>query len=161
MKSLKESVKRVFKDIKEYGWVAVIFLVYYVIVHLMRASFCPMIHFTGLPCGGCGLTRAFLYIATGQWERAAYINPMAFLIIVFALYCAYFRYVKGTKIKGFSVMFVILIGVVLIFYVARMYLFFPDRVPYVYTKDNVLSSRIPGYEDAIYNLIRFLRETRS
>ena len=160
MKSLKESVKRLLKDVKAYGLAAVVFLGYYIIVHLMRASFCPMIHLTGLPCAGCGLTRAFLFIATGQWERAAYINPMAFLVILFALYCAYFRYYKGTKIKGFSVMFVLLISIVLIFYAVRMYLFFPDRVPYVYTRDNVFAGRIPGYEDAVYRLIRFLREFR-
>ena len=160
MKRLKEGGKRLLADIKEYGWIAVIFPVYYVIVHLMRTSFCPMIHLTGLPCAGCGLTRAFLFIATGQWGRAAYINPMACLVILFALYCAYFRYYKGTKIKGFSVMFVLLISIVLIFYAVRMYLFFPDRVPYVYTRDNVLSNRVPGYEDVVYRLIRFLREFR-
>lgn len=160
MKRLKEGGKRIFADIKEYGWAAIIFLGYYLVVHLMRASFCPMLHVTGLPCAGCGLTRAFLYIITGQWGRAAYINPMAFLIIVFCLYCAYFRYYKGTKIKRFSGMFVILISIVLVFYGVRMYLYFPDRIPYVYAKDNVLSSHIPGYEEAVYKIIRFLRELR-
>lgn len=160
MKNLREGVKRLTDDIKEYGWAGVVFLGYYLVVHVFSSAFCPMIQLTGLPCAGCGLTRAFLFLAQGQFARAAFINPMVFPIIAFLLYCGFFRYILGKKVVGFTLLFVLLVTGMLIFYGIRMYLYFPDRVPYVYAKDNVLASRVPGYEDIIQKLIQFLRETR-
>lgn len=161
MKKLRESVKRLFADIRQYGPAGIVFLVYYVLVHFFRTAFCPMISVTGLPCAGCGLTRAFLYLLKGQIGRAAGIHPMCFPIIAFLIYCGYFRYVKGTKIKGFSFLFALLVAVMLIFYGVRMYLYFPDRVPYVYTSDNLLAARIPGYQKFINQLIQMIRASRS
>ncbi|MGN0377787.1 MAG: DUF2752 domain-containing protein [Suilimivivens sp.] len=160
MKKLRKGIDRLFADLKEYGWAGVVFLVYYAIVHLFRASFCPMLNLTGIPCAGCGLTRTFLYLVTGQVKRAVYMNPMAFLIIVFLLYCGYFRYIKGTKIKGFRVIFALLIAAMLVFYAVRMYLYFPDRVPYVYKRDNVLANRVPGYQSLIDRLLQMIRASR-
>lgn len=157
MEKIKESAKRLFKDIKEYSPAAVVFLVYYLIVHFTRSAFCPLINLTGFPCAGCGLTRAFLYMAMGQFKRAAYINPMAFLIVLFLVYCGYFRYIKGTKIKGFKIFFTLLIICMLAFYAVRMYLYFPDRVPYVYTENSILARKVPGYENAVKQLIRAIR----
>ena len=160
MIKLRKIGKRLLADIKEYGWAGIVFLVYYGLVHLFRAAFCPMIHWTGLPCAGCGLTRAFLYMLQGEFARAAYINPMSYLLIIFLLYCGYYRYIRGTKIKGFTVVFGILITVMLVFYGVRMFLYFPDRVPYVYTGDNVLANRLTGYKDMVAKLIAILRGLR-
>lgn len=161
MKKIKESAERLFKDIKEYSPAAVVFLVYYLFVHFTRTAFCPLINMTGFPCAGCGLTRAFLYMASGQFKRAAYINPMAFLIVLFLVYCGYFRYIKGTKIKGFKVLFSLLVISMLVFYVVRMFLYFPGRVPYVYTEDNVFSRRIPGYRNMAERLIQLIKNIRA
>lgn len=160
MTTIKRSVNRLIADIKEYGWAGVVFLGYYVVIHIFRAAFCPMIATTGLPCAGCGLSRAFLYLFSGQIKRAAYINPMCFLIVVFLLYCGYFRYIKGEKIKGFRLLFGLLVFAMLLFYAVRMYLYFPDRIPYVYTRNNLLANRIPGYQDMINKLLQMIRASR-
>lgn len=160
MKKVKECGKRICRDIKEYFPAVLVFLVYYIIVHAIRAAFCPLINFTGFPCAGCGLTRAFLYIAAGQFGKAAYVNPMSFVIIVFLIYCGYFRYIQGTKIKAFSRLFALLVICMLIFYGIRMYLYFPDRIPYVYTDRNFLSKTLPGYEDTVKKLLQMIRVSR-
>ncbi len=160
MKKLKETGRRLLADVKEYGMAGILFLAYYGLVHLFRTAFCPMIHFTGLPCAGCGLTRAFLFLLRGEFARAASINPMVYLVIFFLLYCGFFRYIKGTKIKGFSVLFGSVIAVMLLFYLIRMYQCFPERVPYVYARDNVLANHWPAYQEMITRCIRFLREVR-
>ncbi len=160
MHKIKAIADRLMADIKEYGWAAIVFSAYYMLVHLLRITFCPLLHMTGIPCAGCGLTRAFLYILQGDFVRAAYINPMAYVIIVFIIYCGFWRYVKGTKIKGFSVWFGIVMGIMLFFYLYRMYLYFPDRVPYTYSQNNVLANRLPGYEEFIARVIRELQELR-
>ena len=115
---------------------------------------------TGFPCAGCGLTRAFLYLGSGQLERAMYMNPMALLVIVFALYCGYYRYIRLTAVKHFSLALGLLITVMLVFYGVRMYLYFPDRVPYVYTRRNVLAERFPGYQQLVDQLLNRIRENR-
>lgn len=43
-------------------------------------------HFlTGLPCLFCGGTRAVRAVGHGQWEMAAYLNPLAFPAVLLAL----------------------------------------------------------------------------
>ena len=49
----------------------------------------------------------------------------------------------------------------LVFYAVRMYQYFPDRVPYVYTKNNVLANRVPGYQDLMDKVIQIIRASRS
>lgn len=160
MKKLKSAGNRIIKDIKGYGMAGVVLVVYYFVVHFFRRAFCPMVTITGFPCAGCGLTRTFLYLLQGQLEKAAYLNPMAFPIIGFCLYCGYFRYIKGSAVKGFGILFSILIAVILIFYAYRMYLYFPDRVPYTYARDNILAQRIPGYQELADRLIKIVRASR-
>ncbi len=149
MKKAKKSFDRIVKDIKEYSPAGIVFLVYYLLIRVTGRAFCPLINLTGFPCAGCGLTRAFLYMASGDFERAAYINPMSFLILLFLVYCGYFRYIRGTAIKGFKTVFALLVACMLIFYAVRMYLYFPHRVPYVYAEGNMLSRIIPGYRSMV------------
>lgn len=161
MTKLRESAKRIYADIRQFGPAGLVFLGYYGLVHFFKTAFCPMLGMTGLPCAGCGLTRAFLYLLQGQIGRAANINPMCFPIIAFLIYCGYFRYTKGKKIKWFPFLFGLLIVVMLVFYAVRMYLYFPDRVPYVYTRNNVLANRVPGYQNLIDKVIQTIRASRS
>lgn len=161
MQKIKNIANRIGADIKAYGPAGLVFLGYYLLVHFIRSAFCPMLALTGMPCAGCGLTRAFLYLFSGQLSRTVYIQPMAFAILAFLLYCGYFRYIKGSKIKGFTPLFVLLMVSMLIFYAVRMYLYFPGRVPYVYMKDNLLARRLPGYEVWVNRLILFLEELRA
>lgn len=160
MIKIKQCINRILSDIKEYFPAVLVFFVYYIIIHMIRAAFCPLINLTGFPCAGCGLTRAFLYIATGQFEKAAYMNPMSFLIILFLLYCGYFRYIRGTGIKCFKLLFTVLILSMLAFYGIRMYLYFPDRIPYVYTDRNFLGKMVPGYGNMVKKLLQIIRASR-
>ena len=57
--------------------------------------------------------------------------------------------------------FALLLAVMLVFYAVRMYQYFPDRVPYVYTKNNVLANRVPGYQDLMDKVIQRIRASRS
>lgn len=151
---------RIGADIKEYGGIVPVFVGYYLLVHALRSTFCPMLALTGIPCAGCGLTRAALYLLGGQPARAAYINPSIFVVLLFLLYCGYFRYIRGGTIRGFRWAFAALIFLVLAIYAVRMYCYFPYRSPYVYQKDNLLSNRIPWYGDWIQKGIQWLRGLR-
>lgn len=41
---------------------------------------CPLHGLLGMPCPGCGLTRAFCCLAHGQFATAAGYNPLCFLV---------------------------------------------------------------------------------
>lgn len=47
--------------------------------------FCPLKKLIGIPCPGCGSTRAILYLSKGRFREALYMNPLALLV---ALFCA-------------------------------------------------------------------------
>jgi len=43
-------------------------------------SVCPFYNLTGLPCPGCGLTRAFVCLGHGQWHESLHWHPLGWLI---------------------------------------------------------------------------------
>lgn len=43
-------------------------------------SICPFYNLTGLPCPGCGLTRAFVCLGHGQWRESLHWHPLGWLI---------------------------------------------------------------------------------
>lgn len=130
---------RIAADIKQYGMAGVILLLYTGIVNLLFHAFCPSVIFCGLPCPGCGMTRAALCVLTGRWRRAWQLNPVIFPIVLATLYFAVNRYLLGQRVKGLKWCLILIAGLLIIVYLVRMYLYFPNREPYVYVKDNVLA----------------------
>ncbi len=81
------------------------------------------------------------------------LNPAAGLWIAWALCFAGERYIAGRSSKkllwaaGGIILFMAAV------YICRMVLYFPDRPPYVYTKDNFLSHWVPGYGQIVKKLV--------
>ncbi|MDE6974555.1 MAG: DUF2752 domain-containing protein [Lachnospiraceae bacterium] len=143
---IRKAAERVKRDIRQFWAVGVAFAIYSVIVRSVFGAFCPFLIVTGFPCAGCGLTRAGLHLLRGNFSQAAALNPSIFIVALFMLYCVYFRYLKGTKITGFSFVLGVLVVVTLVVYIYRMHLYFPNKVPYVYYKRNLLTEIFPWYE---------------
>lgn len=128
-------------------------MVCYALIHVIFEAFCPLLVITGIPCAGCGLTRAFLFLFSGQFARAMHMNPSVLLVLAFILYFVFFRYVLGKKVKGLNVCLVLLVAGMLIIYGYRMWMYFPQQVPYVYHEDNLLAKQFPLYEDWVKRLL--------
>lgn len=152
MLKLRKIVSRIGTDIKAYYWAGIIFLLYFLGANFLFGVLCPQLIITGIPCAGCGLTRAAFCLIWGQVRQAAQINPSVFPAAFFLLYCGYFRYIKGKKIRKFGGILAILVAVMLVIYGCRMYRYFPDKEPYVYYENNLMAGRIPGYEEWISKL---------
>jgi hypothetical protein len=45
-----------------------------------QASICLFRRATGIPCPGCGMTRAFGHLAQGEWMAAAADHPLALVL---------------------------------------------------------------------------------
>ena len=59
------------------GFAAAVFLRLWVPGSGPETSFCFSRRVLGLPCPGCGMTRAFAYLAKGQWSAALAAHPLA------------------------------------------------------------------------------------
>jgi len=149
----KQIIGRVISDIKEYWIIAPAVLILYVALHKIMGAFCPSVWITGFSCPGCGMTRAFLFVLTGQFARAFRINPSIYLWIVFGIYFIIQRYIRGKSVKGGMLFISIIVCIMLIIYIHGMLTGFPSQHPYVYTPDNVLEKYIPGYEQVVRSFI--------
>ena len=92
---------------------------------------CSFKRMTGLPCPGCGLTRAFCSISHGQIGQAWSFNPFAFLFYALAVYFVLRPWVKKhypqaevrfVKSRWSTIMPLALLGGMLVFGVLRMIL---------------------------------------
>lgn len=143
---------RLGKDIREYWPVVLPLAAYLIITEVIFGSICPMVIMTGLPCPGCGLTRAALYFLSGRIRESLYINPMGIPVVCLLAYFFFNRYVSGKRAKGLMPLIAAASAALLVLYCVRMYKYFPDREPYVYTERNILAGMWGGYEEILRSL---------
>lgn len=152
--SMKKYIKvvsiRVIADVKGYGVAMAAVLLYAVAVNLIFHAFCPLVILSGFPCPGCGVSRATLCFMTGRWQSAWQMNPVIFPIVLFAAYFCLCRYLLGRKVKGAKTGIAVIFVLLFVVYCLRMYLHFPDRIPYVYVEENVLARIFPFYEQILH-----------
>lgn len=142
---MKKIWQRVFADIKRYWIIVACILVAYIVLRKVRGAFCPSVIIFGLPCPGCGVTRAALYVLKGQFAEAFYINPGVYLWIAFLLYIIVVRYIMGKPLKH-AMLFITIIAILMIARFAYgMYMYYPMRPPFSYTGGNVMEDIIPDY----------------
>ena len=61
---------------------------------LPEVPVCPFYALTGLPCPGCGLTRAFCCISHGELGHAWHLNPFGFLFYAFCIVLAVWPFLR-------------------------------------------------------------------
>lgn len=143
----KQAAGRAWKDMKEYKWLGLVLVLYYLLMEVVFSAFCPLVIITGFPCPGCGITRAFLCVLTGQFVRAWNINPLIYGVILVTLYAGVQRYLLGRKVRGLRKILCILAILMIGVYVYRMYRYFPHRPPMSITRGSLFERFIPGYKE--------------
>ena len=136
-------IKNVWSDIKNIKWAIFVIAVYWVIANFLFGQFCPMRIMTGLPCPGCGATRAGLMVLSLRWKEAMEMNPTVFLWIPYILFLFYQRYVGKKQPKLSNILLVIIGVVVLLWYVVGMALYFPNKEPFTFFDGNILQKCYP------------------
>ncbi len=155
---LREIRNRVQRDLREYRYAIAGLFLYYVVTRLVFRAFCPMVIITGLPCPGCGLSRAVWFFLTGQFARSFSLHPLGVFWLALLMYAAVERYGAGRRIsKGLCVGLVILCAATLCLYGYRMAVIFPDRPPVSYTGRNIMERCIPGYRQKVLGFFRLYR----
>lgn len=152
-KKVLEIGGRIKKDIRQYGAGLLAALLLYFLFHVLFDAFCPSVLISGFPCPGCGMTRAVLYLFRGHFERSWALNPAAVFWVIWILLFAFERYVRNRRPKGLSLAACGILLFMVAAYIIRMYMYFPDRPPYVYTGNNLFSRTVPGYAKIVRHLI--------
>lgn len=136
---LCDALRLFLNDIKSAKWAIVVIIAYFVFFRKMLYSLCPAVVLTGFPCPGCGLTRAGAALLCldfyGAWKIHPFIYPIVLLLLLFCLH----RYILMRKnALFFKWCGVCLLLSMIIFYVWRMYRYFPGDPPMSYYRYNVL-----------------------
>ncbi|MGN1267184.1 MAG: DUF2752 domain-containing protein [Dorea sp.] len=133
-------IKLLIKDIKAAGWAILLVIAYLVFLKDYLYSLCPLKMILGIPCPGCGMTRAVFRVLhldfIGAWKYHPFIYP---IILIFLLFC-WERYIL--RKKDMKLVKRIIIGTAVamcIFYIYRMIRYFPDTTPMLYYQNNVLN----------------------
>lgn len=130
--------KAVWKDIKNIKWALLAILLYYILTRILFREFCPMRIITGLPCPGCGATRAGLYVLTFRFKEAWQMNPTIFLWILYILYFLWQRYIGKNRKKLSNILLVFVCLCAIMCYIIGMLYYFPHREPYTYYEGNLI-----------------------
>ena len=101
---------------------------YVIIASLFSSTICVFKNITGLPCPGCGLTRAYLSLFHGDIGKAFKYHPLFLLPAILIIILIY----NKVKINRFNINERLVIGFIIIFlavYALRMITLFPNYAP--------------------------------
>lgn len=87
----------------------------------------------GIPCPGCGMTRAYIALLKLDIEQAFTMHPLFWTLpLIFTIYCIDRK--KALCLKAIIVIAVLFILV----YIYRMAIFFPHTEPMLFNKESIL-----------------------
>lgn len=110
------------KDIYNLRFAIIPIAIYLIVMQIAFGTICPMKAFTGIPCPGCGLTHATIYLFTGQFKKSFEANPTAIFWIISVLAFFIDRYFYKLKIKVFPTVFIIVGIMTIIVYILKYFI---------------------------------------
>ena len=127
-------------DLKKYAPLILSIITACIINQLIFHKICPIAIFTGFPCPGCGITRAFYYLITLRWHKALTMNPCIFLWIILIIILFINRYILTKKFTTKTInTLLIATGIVsILIYIFRMINMYPNIEPLTYYNNNIL-----------------------
>lgn len=143
---MKFNYKLLRKDIKVAVPVLLAATIIVIVTEAVMGKICPARMFLGIPCPGCGVTRAFALVLKGRLWEATVMHPLWIFLIVLAIAFFIVRYMIEDREKSDRLVrilkkcFVILMVLSVIYYVYRMIAWFPNRAPMLYDEDNLIKN---------------------
>ncbi|TCT16117.1 uncharacterized protein DUF2752 [Natranaerovirga pectinivora] len=111
---------------------------------LLNISICMFYNTTGIPSPSCGMTRAFISLFKGNIADAFWYHPLFVLPLLLPL--LYIKPIRDNK-KCLNTLIAIGIIVLLVTWVIRLVLLFPNREPFLFNPNAL----IPRIYDFIFN----------
>ena len=131
-------LRRTLRNAAAAWWVLLIIVGYSVFAGFFLGTTCLFASITGLPCPGCGSTRALFMLLTGDVVESLRLHPLLIpSIIVICIYIiVWFTHDKTPRWmeKTLIVYSIALIAL----YAVRMLLLFPNETPMTYNNKAIL-----------------------
>ena len=136
---MRRALKLLWKDIKDIKWAIIIIIAYFALGRYFLYSLCPLVRVTGLPCPGCGLTRAGFALLRLDLAGAYRIHPFIYPIAGYIAVFGWNRYIMGRRMgKKLKAGLTVLMVLVILFYGWRMWMYFPGEPPMSYYERNLV-----------------------
>ncbi|HEX3030153.1 MAG TPA: DUF2752 domain-containing protein [Clostridia bacterium] len=108
------------------------------IVSLMDGNTCLFKLFSGMPCPGCGMTRAYMRLAHLNISAALFYHPLFVIPPILAVVILFKNKGYISKVYKSNIFWGALLIVILGVWAARMFLLFPDTPPMDYYKGSLI-----------------------
>lgn len=108
-------------------------------VFLLDGNLCVYKRTLGIPCPGCGMTRAFISLAKLDIRAAFYYHPLFILPVLLAVLFL-FKNRFAAKVYKSNRFWLAILFIVLSVYLYRMVTLFPDQAPMDFNSKAVLPS---------------------
>ena len=114
--------------------------VFYIFTFLLgNRTLCVFKTTYGIPCPGCGMTRAFIYFFRGNISKAFYYHPLFFLLIITLLIVIFRNKDYVSKIYNSKIFWIVILVVFIIVWAVRMVIMFPNLEPLDFNHHSLLS----------------------
>lgn len=121
-KQMKLIWKRMKKDIKNFYPIILALIFYWIVTQIMFQTFCPFRIVLGIPCAGCGMTRAVICLITGDIKNAMQLNPAAPFWVAFLICFFWKRYIAGDEKKSIIIIWLIITCIItFVIYLHRIF----------------------------------------
>lgn len=100
------------------------------LLQLLFGAICPLRIFLGIPCPGCGLTRAVSLLFAGNLSASVAMHPLAIPALVWLIGFPMFRYFLPKHLLFWKIYGMLWVASALIVYLIGMLTRFPDTEPY-------------------------------
>ena len=113
---IKKILQRVISDIRKNGLAIIIVAAGLFVVNYIFGTICPIAILLGVPCPGCGMTRAVIAVLHGQFIQAASYNAAVYVWAAYAVFWIIDRYIFENKKKKISMTVIIVVCILTIMY---------------------------------------------
>lgn len=124
-------------------------LIYYLIVKLLKSpDFCFFKLIYGIPCPGCGSTRALYYLFKFNIKKALYYHPLILFIFPLLLLIIFHKNKFFISLYKSTLFWFVILCIYIGAWIIRLILMFPDTPPMDYNYSSVCYR--------IYEIIKFV-----
>ncbi len=140
--TLLDELKR---NMKVYVWFvlfAALYLAFFAIVFPGEPN-CLIKRTFGIPCPGCGMSRAAWSLLTFRFQDALFYHPLIVLMPFLAIILLFRNLPRIQPIYRSKWFWGSVVALFFIVYAIRMYLYFPDTAPMDYYNQSLLERLLP------------------
>lgn len=118
-----------------------IIIIIILVMYLTGTEICLLKKVSGIPCPGCGMTRAIFSFLKFNIKEAFFYHPLFLLPFIWTVVTIVF-YIKKIDKSRYFLFLVITIIIFISTWILRLYIYFPDGEPMKYYDDSVIGNMI-------------------